>query len=190
MNNKEKFELMMERIISAYKNIVSIAKENDIEMCWEDKCCELFESQNEKSKKYFLSIPHPHIIYRNEDGTYVIHMAAWGVIFDDKAAVIENTTTEQANVKIPITEAELGFDPGKALEEDISVNGIYQLTGRIDDVYNIYSELFAEHVDVFDISDERCRVTFNNGEDNEIICEFVNGPYVFIVSDMKLIEAD
>ena len=66
---KEKFELMMERIISAYKNIVSIAKENDIEMCWEDKCCELFESQNEKSKKYFLSIPHPHIIYRNEDGT-------------------------------------------------------------------------------------------------------------------------
>ena len=128
--------------------------------------------------------------YRNEDGTYVIHMAAWGVIFDDKAAVIENSTTEQANVKIPITEAELGFDPGKALEEDISVNGIYQLTGRIDDVYNIYSELFAEHVDVFDISDERCRVTFNNGEDNEIICEFVNGPYVFIVSDMKLIEAD
>lgn len=132
-------------------------------------------------------------VYTNLDDMYVriIEMATLGIIFDDKEAIIDNSTTEQKNVKIPITEAGLAFDSEKALEEDIPVNGIYQLTGRIDETYYIHGASDDENIDILDINDERCRIAIaDNGLDDETVIEFVNGPYFFIVSDMKLIEAD
>lgn len=129
--------------------------------------------------------------YSYESYLRSIHMLTLGVIFDDTTAMTVDSTTEQRTVKIPIIEAGLIFDPEMALEEDIPVNGIYQLTGRIEDVYNIYKDIDREHFEVIELSDERyIYKEISDIFDIQFTVEFVNGPYYFWVSDMKLIEAD
>ena len=120
-----------------------------------------------------------------------ISMLTLGAIFDNTTAMTVDSPTEQRTVKIPITEAGLVFTPQESSLEDIPVNGTYQLTGRIEDIYNSWNDIDRENFEVVELSDKRCRYNeISDDFDHQFTAEFVNGPYYFFVSDMKLIEAD
>ena len=120
-----------------------------------------------------------------------ISMLTLGAIFDNTTAMTVDSPTEQRPVKIPITEAGLVFTPQESSLEDIPVNGTYQLTGNIEDIYNSWNDIDRENFEVVELSDKRCRYNeISDDFDHQFTAEFVNGPYYFYVSDMKLIEAD
>ena len=128
--------------------------------------------------------------YSNGSYKRIISMLTFGVIFDDTTAMTVDSPTEQRTVKIPITEAGLRIITQESDQEDIPVNGTYQLTGRIEDIYNSWNDIDREHFEVVELSDKRCIYKIIDPFDDQFTMEFVNGPYYFFVSDMKLIEAD
>ena len=128
--------------------------------------------------------------YVDKSYTRQISMLTLGVIFDNTTAMTVDSPTEQRTVKIPITEAGLVFTPQESSLEDIPVNGTYQLTGNIEDIYNSWNDIDRENFEVVELSDKRCTYEIIDPFDDQFTVEFVNGPYYFFVSDMKLIEAD